>query len=139
MSTYTWLIIATVLLVVEITTGTFYLLMLAIAAVFAWVVHFFGASFLFQSMVFLVTSAILVTLVYRYRAQKTRMTRPTIADELDAGEIITVHEWHNGVGETQYRGAHWQVVLDKPQEETPPAGDYRIVRLDGTRIRVTSL
>ncbi|TDR32397.1 NfeD family protein [Hydromonas duriensis] len=138
MSTYSWLVIATVLLVIEITTGTFYLLMLAIAAVCAWFGYLLGASFLSQSLIFLVASAILVSLVYRYRTQKLRQAVPNLADQLDTGEIVMVNKWHNGVGDTQYRGAHWQVVLETPIEH-PTTGQYRIVRLDGTRLLVKPL
>ena len=136
MSSYTWLIVAAILLATELASGTFYLLMLAIAAVVAWLAQWTGASFLVQAVVFLLASAILVTWVHRYRKQKNRTPSTNAADMLDAGEIVTVSEWHNGVGHTHYRGSVWQAVLQTPNEH-PQTGEYRIVRFEGTRLMVT--
>ncbi len=138
MPSYTWLIVAAVLLATELASGTFYLLMLAIAATAAWFAQLTGASFLSQASVFLVTSAILVTWVYRYRKQKNSASSNNTDDILDAGEIVSVSEWHNGIGHTHYRGSVWQTVLQTPNAH-PQAGEYRIVRFEGTRLMVTPL
>ena len=138
MSSYTWLIIAAVLLATELASGTFYLLMLAIAAAAAWFAQLLGTSFLTQALIFLIASAVLVTWVHLYRKQ-TKDTTPNPTDDiLDAGEIITVTDWHNGIGHTHYRGSAWQVVLQAHNEQ-PQAGEYRIVRFEGTRLMVTPL
>ena len=138
MSSYSWLIVAAVLLATELASGTFYLLMLAIAATTAWFAQWAGTSFLGQALVFLIASAILVTWVHRYRKQKNSTSSNNADDILDADEIITVSEWHNGIGHTHYRGSVWQAVLQTPSEH-PQAGEYRIVRFEGTRLMVTPL
>lgn len=135
MFSYTWLIIGAILVAIELSTGTFYLLMLAVAAITAWLFQFTGATFLVQAVVFLITSGVLVTFLHRYRAQKSLTNTVNIADQLDAGEIVHVSEWQDGIGITHYRGASWQVILETPQD-SPQAGAYRIVKFEGSRLMV---
>ena len=136
---YTWLIIAGILLIAELVTGTFYLLMLAIAACCAWLSMKMGFDFLAQTIVFLVCAAILTVLTRHYRHRLNARNRPNVAENLDAGQIITVHDWVDGVGHTHYRGTEWGVEIDQPDSEPLQNGSYRIIRLDGTRIRVARL
>lgn len=137
-STYAWLIIAGVLVATEIATGTFYLLMLAIAAVATWLAERMGASFLAQTSVFLIVSIVLCFLVHQYR-RKLHLTEPhNIANDLDAGELVNVSNWQNGVGSTHYRGANWQVTLINPQDSHVD-GTYQIVRFEGNRLLVKSI
>ena len=136
---HTWLIIAGLLLIAELLTGTFYLLMLGIAAIFAWLSMLAGAHFLAQTIFFLICAAILTVLTRRYRHHINARNRPNLAENLDAGEIITVHNWENGIGHTHYRGAQWAVQLETAVQAPLTDGSYRIVRLDGTRIRVERL
>lgn len=139
MSTYTWLVVAGMLLIAELLTGTFYLLMLALAALLSWVAFGLGTNFLVQTLVFFISAGVLVTLVYHRRARSANGTSEysTVADQLDAGEIVSVYEWLNGVGIAHYRGAQWAVVLDIADNQPLLDGAYRIVRLDGTRLRVS--
>lgn len=138
MSAYTWLVIAGTLIAVEMMTGTFYLLMLSVAAIIAWLAQHSDASFLLQSIVFLTASALLVGTTYRYRQLKAKTAAYNPADNLDAGAVVTVTHWQNGVGQAHYRGSHWQVVLDLPNEPSsePIDGEYRITRIEGTRLCV---
>ena len=100
MSSYSWLIVAAVLLATELASGTFYLLMLAIAATTAWFAQSAGTSFLGQALVFLIASAILVTWVHRYSKQKNSTSSNNADEILDAGDIITVSQRSNGIGHT---------------------------------------
>lgn len=93
---YTWLIVAGILLIAELLTGTFYLLMLAIAGVIAWFAMLLNFDFLAQSIVFLISASILVLFTQRLRARLNANTKPNLADNLDAGEIITVTDWVDG-------------------------------------------
>ena len=136
---YIWLMVAGILLIAELLTGTFYLLMLALACVFAWFATLSGAGFLTQTVVFLISASVLVYLTRRWRAQINQKNTPNIADNLDAGEVINVHDWVNGVGHTHYRGTQWRVLLDTPDNAPLSDGSYRIVKLDGVHIRVARL
>ncbi|MGL4767623.1 MAG: NfeD family protein [Formosimonas sp.] len=133
-SSYAWLIAAGILVTVEIATGTFYLLMLAIAALITWLIERMGGSFMLQSSVFLISSIVLCYAVHRYRHQRQAHETINVASDLDAGESVQV-TWRNGVGSAFYRGTNWQVVLQSPVAE-PADGTYHIIRLDGNRLLV---
>jgi membrane protein implicated in regulation of membrane protease activity len=136
---YTWLMIAGILLILELMTGTFYLLMLALASIFAWFAMQADADFLMQAVVFLISASVLVYLTRRLRARLNQKSKPNLAEQLDAGEIIQVHSWADGIGHTHYRGTQWAVVMDTPDDVPLTDGAYRITQLDGTRIRVQRL
>jgi membrane protein implicated in regulation of membrane protease activity len=82
---------------------------------------------------------VLVYITRRLRAQINQKNTPNIADNLDAGEVINVHDWVDGVGHTHYRGTQWRVLLDTPDNAPLSDGSYRIVKLDGVHIRVARL
>ena len=136
---HTWLILAGLLLIAELLSGTFYLLMLAVAALGAWVAMMLGVDFLTQTIVFLIGAAILTVLTRRYRYRINARNRPNLAENLDAGVILTVRDWDNGIGRTYYRGTNWAVQLETDDQAPLTDGSFRIVRLDGTRIRVERL
>jgi membrane protein implicated in regulation of membrane protease activity len=136
---YIWLIVAGILLIAELLTGTFYLLMLALASIFTWFAMLAGAGFLMQAVVFLISASVLVYLTRRWRAQINQKNTPNLADNLDAGEIISAHNWIDGIGHTHYRGTQWRVLLDTPDDAPLTDGSYRIVKLDGVHIRVARL
>lgn len=138
MSAYTWLIIGAILISVELATGTIYLLMLGVATVPAWIVERMGGSFLAQTITYLICAAVLVTIVRRIRQNRKGKDTPNAADDLDAGGIVHVSDWQDGVGRTHYRDSFWQVSLEG-NATAPVDGKYRIVRLDGTQIIVTPL
>ena len=138
MSSYTWLIIGALLISIELATGTIYLLMLGIATVPTWIVERLGASFLAHTITYLICATILVTIAHRMRRARANERKPNIADDLDAGGIVHVSDWQNGEGHTHYRDSNWQVRLDCNSADAAD-GNYRIVRLDGTRIIVTPL
>ena len=136
---YIWLIVAGILLIAELLTGTFYLLMLALASIFTWFAMLAGAGFLMQAVVFLISARVLVYLTRRWRAQINQKNTPNLADNLHAGEIISAHNWIDGIGHTHYRGTQWRVLLDTPDDAPLTDGSYRIVKLDGVHIRVARL
>ena len=57
---------------------------------------------------------------------------------LDIGETVQVLEWQSdGTSTVKYRGANWSVaVLD---ESTPTAGNFRIVKVIGSRLMLKRL
>ena len=136
---YIWLIVAGILLIAELLTGTFYLLMLALASVVTWFAMQAGAGFLMQAVVFLISASVLIYITRRLRVQLNQKNKPNLADNLDAGQIITVQNWIDGVGHTHYRGTQWRVLLDASDDAPLTDGSYRIVKLEGVQIRVARL
>lgn len=135
MSAYvTWFVIGFALLVAELLTGTFYLLVLAIAAGVAGVAALAGASLPLQ---LLVAAAIgMVGSLWLRRARAGKPT-PTVdaMQNLDVGQPVRIDHWSAArTARTTYRGAQWDVELVAGEEPLP--GDYVIREIHGSRLIV---
>lgn len=131
---YIWLIIAIALVIAEVLTGTFYLLVLGFSAFIACIAQWFGFEFLGQTIAFLMTAIAIIIPLYVHR-KKLKLQEKTF--DLDAGETVVIEQWENGVGQTRYRGTTWQAtLLEQGQENTSSSNLYVIVRIDGSRLLV---
>ncbi len=100
-----WFILALVLLGMEMATGTFYFLVLAVAAGLGGVFALAGLGHVY---VYGLSGTISVagTLILRH----TKGRRPHAADSnsLDIGQPVRVVSWNaDGTARVQYRGAEW--------------------------------
>lgn len=117
MTASAWWILGLVLLASEMTTGTFYLLILGVSALLTGCIAWFGIS---ENMQWLVASVIAVIgsiAVNRYRAAHPQTKNPT--QNLDIGQRVTLLSQHEGQLRVRYRGTEWQAQLDTPQELVP--------------------
>ncbi len=136
-----WLALAGVLVAVEIFTGTFYLLMIAVGFAAGGLAAMAGAHFSIQ---FIVAGAVggLVTLLLRhsriFRKHRVEPQRnPSVI--LDIGQTVEIGQWekrHDGVCKTRvnYRGALWDAEL-LPDGE-PEAGLFTIREIRGATLLV---
>jgi membrane protein implicated in regulation of membrane protease activity len=132
-----WLVAAGVLVVLELFTGTFYLLMIAIGLAFGALAAFGGMSGAVQTIVAGVVGVLATGLLHRSRFG--RPVRGNAARDpnvnIDIGQHITVDQWNNGRARVMYRGALWDVELG--QGAHPQAGVFKIVEIQGSRLIVT--
>jgi membrane protein implicated in regulation of membrane protease activity len=133
-----WLVMAGVLVILELFTGTFYLLMIAIGLAIGGVVALAGASTPLQAIAAAVVGVLATGLLHR-----SRLGRPARTDaqrdrnvNLDIGQRVTVPAWDNGRARVMYRGALWDVELT--QGIAPHAGEFRIVEVHGSRLVVAN-
>jgi membrane protein implicated in regulation of membrane protease activity len=134
-----WWILALVMVVLELLTGTFYLLVLAFGCAGGAIAAMLGGGvsvqFLFSAIVCLLGWAFLRK---RQRSQLRPLPEPQAdsAVNLDIGELILVSSWdEHGATTVDYRGAKWQAQLAQglhPQNMT--AGAYRIVKIVGNQL-----
>jgi membrane protein implicated in regulation of membrane protease activity len=130
-----WWIAAGVLLAVEMTTGTFYLLMLALGAVGGALAAHLDAGFATQ-----LTAAALIGggAVGLWHLRRQRLPKPPAAQysrdvNLDIGERVHVASWHaDGTAHVQYRGARWSVRY--LGADAPHTGEFVIRAVDGNRL-----
>ena len=135
-----WWVAAGVLVAVELATGTFYLLMLALgAAAGAFGAHA-GFGLNSQVLIAAVIGGGAVALWHWRRGG----TRPKVhASEnrdvnLDIGEQLDVTEWQaDGNGSASYRGARWSVR--NVGSGGPQPGRHVIRRVEGSRLHVERL
>jgi membrane protein implicated in regulation of membrane protease activity len=133
-----WLVAAGVLVILELFTGTFYLLMIAIGLAVGGIVALAGGGFPVQAI-----GAAFVAIAATGWLHRSRFGRPARHDasrdrnvNLDIGQHVMVPAWDHGRARVMYRGALWDVELG--QGATPQAGDFRIVEVLGSRLVVAN-
>lgn len=129
-----WLILAALLGVVELIATTFYLLVLAAAALVASGAAWFGLSLEWQISLFAVIAIVGSVWVRRIRSIPTKSDAQAHAlQNLDQGQVVTVTEWdEGGMTSVNYRGAQWQARA--LEGEPRVAGAYTIVRVEGSML-----
>ncbi len=126
-----WLIVAGVLVMAELLTGTFYLLMLSLGATAAALTAYADGTLTWQ----IVTAAI----VGGGAAVLWHLKKPLSNDaqdsnvHLDIGETVTVDAWDTqGHAQVKHRGAQWTAVC--AANATPELGLHRIREMQGNRL-----
>lgn len=128
-----WFVLAFVFIAVEIFTGTFYFLMLAIAAVLAGVAAAIGLGVALQYSIAAV-AAVAGTLLLRYM-KKSHKHAPDPG--LDAGQSVKVLSWkEDGTARVYYRGAEWDA--EPEAADAPREGTFYIKAMKGSRIILTA-
>jgi membrane protein implicated in regulation of membrane protease activity len=130
-----WFVLGFGLLVAELLTGTFYLMVIALAAGMAGVAALLGASLPVQLLV-----AAMIGFGGSLWLRKTRGLRPAGPNELqnmDVGQVIRVEHWAaNRTARAQYRGALWDVELAAGEESA--AGEFVIRDIRANRLVVAA-
>ncbi len=126
-----WLIVAGVLVMAELLTGTFYLLMLSLGATAAALTAYADGTLTWQ----IVTAAV----VGGGAAVLWHLKKPLSNDaqdsnvHLDIGETVTVDAWDTqGHAQVKHRGAQWTAVC--AANATPELGLHRIREMQGNRL-----
>ncbi|WP_322104093.1 NfeD family protein [Paraburkholderia sp. J41] len=126
-----WWIGAGVLIVAELMTGTFYLLMIALGFLAGVAAFALGAPVDLQLIVAAVVALVAVIALRRSRFGRRRRITDASTDpgvNLDIGETLTVAAWHDGRARTMYRGAEWDVELAPGEPENAPLYEITAVR-----------
>lgn len=134
-----WWVIAGVLVAVELATGTFYLLMLAIGAAAGALAAHAGLGGAAQ----VVTAAVVggsATALWHFKRFRSPRSAPAASNPdvlLDIGQTLRVDAWQpDGSARVQYRGAAWSVRFAGPGEPAP--GEHRIVAVRGSELSVAA-
>lgn len=139
-----WVIAAGILVIVEMTTGTFYLLMMALGLLAGAVAAWLGLELPLQLVVAAAVGALATLALHysRYGAKKRIDSARDANVNIDIGRTVTVSEWRAESGSrpmarVTYRGALWDVELAAGEEAH--AGVFKICALHGSRLVVTGL
>ena len=129
-----WAVAGLVLVIVELVTGTFFLLMLGIAAFGAAAAAYFGVNFGAQSIVAAVIAGAGCYGVHLYRANnKAEQMAP-----IDAGMPANFESWLDAgarLARVRYRGASWDARVEGGEALEPGATLY-VLAADGNTLRV---
>lgn len=132
-----WWIAAGVLVVLEMATGTFYLLMLALGcAGGALLAHAGGTPTLQWVGAALVGGG--ATAAWHFKRARAPRSAPAESNRdvnLDIGQHLHVAAWSSdGSARASYRGSSWSVQYEGPG--TPAPGEHVIVAVRGSQLRV---
>jgi membrane protein implicated in regulation of membrane protease activity len=131
-----WIAIAIVTLIGEIFSGSFVLLMIAIAALIGSFASALSYNLLGQALVFLGTAICLVTGLFFYKRKRPQQLKVEDLNNLDHGHIVQVKWNDEGQGHCFYRGCQWVVMPNRLAHTPLVDGSYPIEKIDGTRIIV---
>lgn len=139
----TWLMLAGIVVILEMLSGTFYLLMVGIGLLAGGLAAFIGMNSAQQ-----VTIAAIVGVLATFALRRSKFGRLNKVDaardpnvNLDIGQTLTIKNWH-GSGDSQstarvmYRGAMWDVELAEGGTAQP--GTFIIREIRGSRLIVSN-
>lgn len=133
---FLWVILGLTLVIVELLTGTFYLLVLGVAAFGAALAAWLGQGFPVQAIVAALIAALGCYAVHVYRAKSTtRQMSP-----VDAGQPAHFESWIDQgarLARVSYRGASWDALVDGDAAVDAGAMLY-VVTANGNTLEVTT-
>ena len=127
-----WWVAAGVLVAVELASGTFYLLMLALGATAGALASHMGLGLSGQIVTAALVGGAAVALWHRKRQGAARRPAASNPDvNLDIGQSVEVRHWSSsGTATVKYRGADWQARY--LGSDSPGAGRYVIRAVEGS-------
>ncbi|MEY4122667.1 MAG: hypothetical protein RLZZ457_1505 [Pseudomonadota bacterium] len=126
-----WWLIAGALVVAELLSGTFYLLMLSLGAAAAALMAYAGGTLTWQ----IVTASAVggAAAVVWHLKQKPSNDAQDSNIHLDIGETVAVDAWDTqGQTQVKHRGALWAAVC--APGHAPEPGMHRIIEITGSRL-----
>ena len=134
-----WWLVAGAAVAVELVTGTFYLLMLAIGLAAGALVAHLGAGFDIQLLAVALVASATVGAWHLYRSKQPRAANASANRDvnLDIGETVQVDAWNaDGTATVRYRGASWTVLSAAVEHAT---GQHRVKEVTGNRLVVEKI
>ena len=133
-----WWGMAVALMAFELTTGTLYLLVLAVGAAVAGLAAFGGLGSAPQVLIASVAALLGWFLLRRFQPRRRGAMPPVQSNQdvlLDIGSRVRVDRWQpGGVSRVHYRGASWEAVIAPGLPGDPVPGDYEIRAIEGNRL-----
>ncbi|MEP6589123.1 MAG: NfeD family protein [Polaromonas sp.] len=136
-----WWLLAGTAIAVELMTGTFYLLMLAIGLIAGALAAHMGLALIGQMVVAAAIGGGAVAAWY-WRRSQSPAPMPANANpdvHIDIGETVHVARWNaDGTASVHFRGAQWTAVAADPAVLASP-GNFRIKEMLGNRLVIEKL
>lgn len=120
-----WWILAFALVAIELTSGTFYLLVYGLAAAAAGIAAWLGLGIIAQFVI-----AAIIGIAGTIALKKWRQPEGTEANmqDLDIGQSVTLEQWQGSKGQVKYRGAVWDAEAENAEVDTANPLYIRAIR-----------
>ncbi len=131
-----WAIVALVLVIAELVSGTFYLLMLGIAAFGGAGAAWLGHDFAVQSVVGAILAGVGCYGVHVYRARASTKRMPPI----DLGMPASFESWldaRSRRARVRYRGASWDAEV-QGSDAVEPGATLFVLAAEGNTLKVAT-
>jgi membrane protein implicated in regulation of membrane protease activity len=129
-----WILVGFGLIIAELLTGTFYLLMFGIAALCAALIAFFGLSFPLQTLAAVMVSVAGCWFVHLYRVKNAQQQMKPV----DFAQPVVFEGWvdeGNRIARVRYRNAQWEANVE-PGIEAAPGSTLYITTTEGNTLSV---
>ena len=134
-----WIIVGFVLVIAELVTGTFYLLVIGLGAFAAAVGDWLGWNLLIQAVV---ASAVALAGAWFVHHWHTAHQKDGAADNLlDRGQPVVLESWTNetaGIARVKYRGTSWDARLARAVAKPEPGSTLYIEGQEGSMLIVAA-
>src|SRR3954467_8167323 len=135
-----WLVAGFVLVIAELMTGTFYLLVIGIGAFVAAVVAWLGGNEIVQGVAGSAVALAGAWYVHHWHVAHNRRDEGH-GNFLDMGQPVVLESWTNetaGVARVKYRGTSWDARLTEPASRPVPGATLYIEGQEGNTLVVAS-
>ena len=142
MNLETWLVWAVagfVLVIAELVSGTFYLLVIGIGAFAGAVAAWVQAGFVVQALAAGVVAVVGAWIVHTWHARQP--VSPQGSNFLDRGQAVVLEGWANetaNIARVKYRGTTWEARIAQPGERPAPGTTLYIEGQDGNMLLVAA-
>lgn len=132
-----WLVAAGVLVIAELFTGTFILLMLGAGSLAAAVAALFGAQTWLQVLVFAVVSAVALWLVRPWMNRRMHRSEPELGlAKIEGADAVVVERVDPGHGMVKIEGELWRARPWDVDRVYDPGERVRVIKVDGATVMV---
>jgi membrane protein implicated in regulation of membrane protease activity len=134
-----WIVAGFALVIAELVTGTFYLLVIAIGAFIGAMAAWLGGNVLVQAVAGSAVAVVGAFLVHHWHAANRKDTGQ--ANFLDKGQAVVLEGWANEsarIARVRYRGTSWDARLARADEHPAPGTTLYIEAQDGNTLVVAS-
>ena len=133
-----WIVVGFVLVIAELLTGTFYLLVIGVGAFAAALAAWLGASVMIQAVAGSIVAVGGAMLVHHWHGAH-RSADAGRSNLLDRGQPVVLEGWANegaGIARVKYRGTSWDARFARPDARPVPGATLYIDAMEGNTLVV---
>ena len=133
-----WVIVGFVLVIAELLTGTFYLLVIGVGAFAAALAAWLGAGVMVQAVAGSIVALGGGMLVHHWHQAQNRADAGR-SNLLDRGQPVVLEGWSNesaGIARVKYRGTSWDARFARADARPVPGATLYIDGMDGNTLVV---